>query len=140
MTVERAHHTNIAGHTSLADLSQCIILKIMITYDCIHDWLPPYFRDVCKLVVSIPFHFWLCSADNNDMIVPSTRIVSYDAHSFHVISCDIWHPLPSHLKNINISHEHSKSGLENFLCKPTHRKCLCEHLCKYHFTNIIFHW
>jgi len=97
-------------------VSQRIKFKIpLMTYDCIHGWSPVYFRDICSPIVSVPFRSLLCSADNDDMIVPHTRTARYGPRSFRVVAPEIWNMLPSHLKNGNVSREQFKSSLKTWL-------------------------
>jgi len=73
-------------------VSQRITFKIaLMTYDCIHGRLPVYVRDICSLIVSVPFRSWLRFADNNDMIVPRTRTTHYGPRSFCIAAPDLEH-------------------------------------------------
>jgi len=94
---------------------------MLVTYDCIHGRSPVYFRDICSLIVSVPFRFRLRSADNDDMIVPRTRTARYGPRSFRVTAPQIWNMLPPHLKNSS-----SRALRLGSLCKPTHKRRLWE--------------
>ena len=59
-------------------VSQRIMFRIaLMTYDCIHGRSPVYFRNICSLIVPVPFRSPLRSADNDDIIVPRTRTARY---------------------------------------------------------------
>jgi len=83
-------------------------------FPLIRDRSPAYFRDICVPVVAIPFHSRLCSADKDDMVVPRTLTTHNGPCSFRVVVTQIWNTLPSHLGNVDISHEQFKLGLETW--------------------------
>ena len=78
-----------------------------MTYDCIHDRPPVYFRDICSPIVSVPFRSRPRSADNDGMIVPRTRTARYGPRSFRVAAPQIW--------NSSVSREQFKSSLKTWL-------------------------
>ena len=87
----------------------------LMTYDCIHGRSPVNFRDICSPIVSVPFRSGLRFADNDDIIVPRTRIARYGPRSFRVAAPQICNMLPPHLKNSNVSREQFKSSLKTWL-------------------------
>jgi len=120
-------------------VSQHITFKIVpMTYDCIHDRSPVYFRDICSPIVSVPFRSRLRSADNNDMIVRTTMSTWY---SFCIAAHQIWNMLPPHLKNSNVRHKQFKSGLKTWLFVQAYSwGAPLKSLFKRRFTNTRFDW
>jgi len=93
----------------------------LMTYSCIHGRSPVYFHDICLLIVSVPFCSRLCSADNDDMIVPRTRTVRYGPRSFRVAAPQIWTCCHLISRTLMLVLNSSSRALRlGCLCKPTH--------------------
>ena len=98
---------------------QVTLLLILIQVSTITEIISDHLFCIALLTVndvSIRFRSRFCFADNDDMIVPSTRTVHH-GHCEVSVSWQpqIWNTLPSHLNNINISREQFKPGLKTWI-------------------------
>jgi hypothetical protein len=81
-------------------IRQRIEYKLAVTvFNCLHGAAPRYLMDMCQPVTIVSGRRGLRSAAHGDLIVPSTRTVTYGPRSFAVSGPTVWNSLPLALRN-----------------------------------------
>ena len=80
-------------------IRQCIAFKILVlTYKCLHDEAPEYFKDL--LVILNPSRPGLRSGSTSTirLLTPKTECKTVADRSLSLAAPTLWNPLPEHLK------------------------------------------
>jgi len=86
-----------------------------IVYKCIHGAASSYLTNLCVPVATNTSRRYLHSATHGDLLVPSSRTVTYGPQSFAVSGPTVWNTLPMTLRVSTTTLGQFQSGLKTIL-------------------------
>ena len=87
----------------------------LLTYKCLQGWAPAYLTRLCVPTASVAGRSRLRSADDNELVIPSTQTVTLGDRAFSSSGPASWNSLPPALRRQSVSLQCFRHSLKTFL-------------------------